>query len=93
MLLTIDLFIAGSLPCSLLPTAMVCDADGAQNGAQGGAPPDTLEAESEDLGKALDCITMSAPLDAIRVLLIGFGRKEPEFGSYAGQLDTGHGVR
>jgi hypothetical protein len=40
----------------------------------------------------LDCITMSAPLDAIRVLLIGFGRKEPEFGSYAGQLDTGHGA-
>jgi hypothetical protein len=36
---------------------------------------------------------MPAPLDAIRVLLIGFGRKEPEFGSYAGQLDTGHGVR
>jgi hypothetical protein len=35
---------------------------------------------------------MSAPLDAIRVLLIGFGKKEPEFGSYAGQLDTGHGV-
>jgi hypothetical protein len=35
---------------------------------------------------------MSAPLDAIRVLLIGFGRKEPEFGSYAGQLDTGHGA-
>jgi hypothetical protein len=26
---------------------------------------------------------MSAPLDAIRLLLIGFGRKEPEFGSYA----------
>ena len=43
--------------------------------------------------KSLDCITMSAPLDAIRVLLIGFGKKEPEFGSYAGQLDTGHGVR
>jgi hypothetical protein len=41
---------------------------------------------------ALDCITMSAPLDAIRLLLIGFGKKEPEFGSYAGQLDTGHGV-
>jgi len=35
---------------------------------------------------------MSAPLDAIRLLLIGFGKKEPEFGSYAGQLDTGHGV-
>jgi hypothetical protein len=36
---------------------------------------------------------MLAPLDAIRLLLIGFGRKEPEFGSYAGQLDTGHGVQ
>jgi hypothetical protein len=24
--------------------------------------------------------------------LIGFGKKEPEFGSYAGQLDTGQGV-
>jgi hypothetical protein len=35
---------------------------------------------------------MSAPLDAIRLLLIGFGKKEPEFGSSAGQLDTGHGV-
>jgi hypothetical protein len=37
---------------------------------------------------------MSAPLDAIRLLLIGFGKMEPEFGSYAGQLDldTGHGV-
>jgi hypothetical protein len=42
---------------------------------------------------SLDCITMSAPLDAIRLLLIGFGRKEPEFGSYAGQLDTGHGMQ
>jgi hypothetical protein len=36
---------------------------------------------------------MSAPLNAIGLLLIGFGRKEPEFGSYAGQLGTGHGVR
>src|ERR1700675_770482 len=36
---------------------------------------------------------MSAPLDAIRLLLIAFGRKEPEFGSYAGQLGTGHGVQ
>jgi len=36
---------------------------------------------------------MSAPLDAIRFLLIAFGRKELEFGSYAGQLDTGHGVK
>jgi hypothetical protein len=35
---------------------------------------------------------MSAPLDAIRLLLIGFGKKEPEFGSYPGQLDTGRGV-
>jgi hypothetical protein len=35
---------------------------------------------------------MPAPLEAIRVLLKGFGKKEPEFGSYAGQLDTGHGV-
>jgi hypothetical protein len=35
---------------------------------------------------------MSAPLDAIRLLLIGFGKQEPAFGSYAGQLDTGHGV-
>jgi hypothetical protein len=43
--------------------------------------------------RPLDCITMSAPLDAIGLLLIGFGRKEPEFGSYAGQLDTGHGVQ
>jgi hypothetical protein len=29
---------------------------------------------------------MPAPLDAIRPLLIGFGREKPEFGSYAGQL-------
>jgi len=36
---------------------------------------------------------MSAPLDAIRLLLIGFERKGPEFGSYAGQLDTGDDVR
>jgi hypothetical protein len=42
---------------------------------------------------SLDCITMSVPLDAIRLLLIGFGRKEQECGSYAGQLGTGHGVR
>jgi hypothetical protein len=35
---------------------------------------------------------MSAPLDAIRLLLIGFENKEPEFGSYVGQLDAGHGV-
>ena len=47
---------------------------------------------SINISRVLDCITMSAPLDAIRVLLIGFGRKEPEFGSYAGQLDTGHGA-
>jgi hypothetical protein len=29
---------------------------------------------------------MSAALDAIRLLLIGFGKKEPEFGSYAGDV-------
>ena len=32
---------------------------------------------------------MSAPLDAIRLLLIGFGRKESKFGSYVGKLGTG----
>ena len=36
--------------------------------------------------RAHDCITMSAPFDAIRLLLIGFGKKEPGFGLYAGQL-------
>jgi hypothetical protein len=46
----------------------------------------------DQVARSLHCITMSAPLDAIRLLLIGFGKKEPEFGSYAGQLDTGHGV-
>ena len=42
---------------------------------------------------ALDCITMSAPLDAKQSLVVRLRRKEPEFGSYAGQLGTGHGVQ
>jgi hypothetical protein len=41
---------------------------------------------------AHDCITMSAPLDASSLRLISSAEKEPECGSYAGQLGTGHGV-
>jgi hypothetical protein len=40
----------------------------------------------------LDCITMSAALDASRSLVDMLAKKEPEFGSHAGQLDTRHGV-